>query len=125
VKLLDHLGLVDIEPGPRLINIFRLSNRWRCIDEVEAVRLAELAREVMPQRRFERRENIAQQWGEAGSYNGDVGASVPPQRDGVHNGAVNSSNVPVKPKPIAVTRPRLMPRRVPSLPTMPWQDDGR
>ena len=29
LKLLDHLGLIDIEPGPRLVNIFRFSNRWR------------------------------------------------------------------------------------------------
>src|SRR6476469_9834637 len=46
LKLLDHLGLIDIEPGPRLVNVFRFSNRWRCIDAVEAVRLAALAREV-------------------------------------------------------------------------------
>jgi hypothetical protein len=48
LKLLDHLGLIDIEPGPRLVSIFRFSNRWRTIDEVEAVRLAALAREVKP-----------------------------------------------------------------------------
>ncbi|UFX47068.1 hypothetical protein HAP47_0010525 [Bradyrhizobium sp. 41S5] len=29
LKLLDHLGLIDIEPGPRLVNVFRFSNRWR------------------------------------------------------------------------------------------------
>src|SRR6478735_5766520 len=52
LKLLDHLGLIDIEPGPRLVNIFRFSNRWRTIDEVEAVRLAALAREVKPHRTF-------------------------------------------------------------------------
>ena len=51
LKLLDHLGLIEIEPGPRLVNVFRLSNRWRSIDEVEAVRLAALAREVKPHRR--------------------------------------------------------------------------
>jgi hypothetical protein len=39
VKLLDHLGLIDIEPGPRLVNVFRFSNRWRTVDAVEAVRL--------------------------------------------------------------------------------------
>jgi hypothetical protein len=50
LKLLDHLGLIEIEPGPRLVNVFRLSNRWRSIDEVEAVRLAALAREVKPHR---------------------------------------------------------------------------
>src|SRR5258705_9141977 len=95
VKLLDHLGLIDIEPGPRLINIFRLSNRWRTIDAVEAVRLAALAREVLPHRRFEKRREPK----------------------------------PVKPapapKPMTIARPRTMQRRVPSLPTMPWQDDGR
>jgi hypothetical protein len=48
LKLLDHLGLIEIEPSPRLVNIFRFSNRWRTIDEVEAVRLAALAREVQP-----------------------------------------------------------------------------
>ena len=26
LKLLDHLGLIDIEPGPRLVNVFRFSN---------------------------------------------------------------------------------------------------
>ena len=94
LKLLDHLGLIDIEPGPRLVNVFRFSNRWRTVDEVEAERLAALAREVKPHRTFERRE---------------------PK--------------PVKPpKPMPPTlageRPRVM-RRVPSLPTMPWHDDGR
>ena len=44
LKLLDHLGLIEIEPRPRLINVFRFSNRWRCIDEVEAQSLAALAR---------------------------------------------------------------------------------
>lgn len=29
LKLLDHLGLIDIEPGKRLVNVFRFSNRWR------------------------------------------------------------------------------------------------
>jgi hypothetical protein len=28
LKLLDHLGLIEIEPGPRLVNVFRLSRRW-------------------------------------------------------------------------------------------------
>lgn len=40
LKLLDHLGLIEIEPGPRLISTFRLSNRWRSVDAVEAKRLA-------------------------------------------------------------------------------------
>ena len=25
LKLLDHLGLIDIEPGPRLVNVFRFA----------------------------------------------------------------------------------------------------
>jgi hypothetical protein len=52
LKLLDHLGLIEIEPGERLVNVFRFSNRWRTIDAVEAKRLAELAREVKPHRTF-------------------------------------------------------------------------
>ena len=55
LKLLDHLGLIEIEPGPRLVNVFRFSNRWRTVDEVEAARLAALAREVKPHRTFEKR----------------------------------------------------------------------
>ena len=55
LKLLDHLGLIEVEPGPRLVNVFRFSNRWRIIDEVEAERLAELAREVKLCRTFEKR----------------------------------------------------------------------
>jgi len=27
LKLLDHLGLIEIEPGPRLVNVFRFSIR--------------------------------------------------------------------------------------------------
>ena len=94
LKLLDHLGLIEIEPGPRLVNIFRFSNRWRMVDEVEAVRLAALARELKPHRSFERRR--------------EPKVLKPPT-----------------PKPMTVERPRIMQRRVPSLPTMPWQDDGR
>jgi hypothetical protein len=91
LKLLDHLGLIEIEPGPRLVNVFRFSNRWRSIDEVEVVRLAALARELKPHRTF----------------------GKPPEPK------------PVKPpKLMVIERPRVM-RRVPSLPTMPWQDDGR
>ncbi len=55
LKLLDHLGLIDIEPGPRLVNIFRLSTRWRAIGAADVVRLAALARVVRLQRRFENR----------------------------------------------------------------------
>ena len=94
LKLLDHLGLIEIEPGPRLVNVFRFSNRWRIIDEVEAERLAELAREVKPHRRFERRREPKL-----------VKPSQPP-------------------KPMTVERRRAA-AAVPSLPTMPWQDDGR
>ena len=94
LKLLDHLGLIEIEPGKRLANIFKLSNRWRTIDEVEAARLAALARELKPHRTFEKRR-------------GPKPVKLP------------------KPKPMTVERPRVMQRRVPSLPTMPWQDDGR
>src|SRR3954462_8098822 len=54
LKLLDHLGLIEIEPGRRLVNVFRLSRRWCTIDEVEAKRRADLAREQMPCRRFQR-----------------------------------------------------------------------
>ena len=101
LKLLDHLGLIEIEPGPRLVNVFKLSNRWWTIDEIEAARLAALAREVQQHRRF----------------------GKPP------------GPKPLKPpKPMAVesattgeiTRgPKHVQRRVPSLPKMPWQDDGR
>ena len=94
LKLLDHLGLIEIEPGPRLVNVFRFSNRWRTVDEVEAVRLAALAREVKPHRRFEKRRE--------------------PRPD-----------TPPPPKPMAIERRRTMRRRTPSLPTMPWHDDGR
>ena len=94
LKLLDHLGLIEIEPGPRLVNVFRFSNRWRTVEEVEAKLLAELAREVKPHRTF----------------------GKPPEPKPVKQ---------PKPKPMTVARPRVVRRRVPSLPTMPWQDDGR
>ena len=100
LKLLDHLGLIEIEPGVRLENVFRLSDRWRTIDAVEAGRLAEVAREVQPHRRFERREPV-----------------------------VSNSPAPVKsPKPnspMTTARPRRVQRRVPSLPPLPWADDRR
>ena len=76
--------------------MFRFSNRWRTVDEVEAVRLAALARKMRPHRRFEQRREPK------------------PVRP-----------MPKAPKPMTVERPRIMQRRVPSLPTMPWQDDGR
>ncbi|MDI4239321.1 hypothetical protein OZ411_41770 [Bradyrhizobium sp. Arg237L] len=94
LKLLDRLGLIEIEPGKRLTNTFSLSNRWRSIDEVEAKRLAALAREVKPHRTF----------------------GEPPEPKPVK---------PPPPKPVTVERPRATQRRVPSLPTTPWQDDGR
>jgi hypothetical protein len=56
LKQLSALGLLDIQPGPRLVNVFRLSNGWRTITEAEAVRLSELAKQVKPHRTFERRE---------------------------------------------------------------------
>jgi hypothetical protein len=59
------------------------------------VRLAALAREVKPHRTF----------------------GKPPEPKPVK---------PPKPvRPMTVERPRVMQRRVPSLATMPWQDDGR
>jgi hypothetical protein len=102
LKLLDHLGLIEIEPGPRLVNVFRLSNRWRTVDAVEAVRLAALARELRAHRKFEkRREPKPNSPKLLGSF-----PKAPP------------------PKPMTTARPRTMQRRVPSLPTMPWHDDG-
>jgi len=41
------------------------------------------------------------------------------------SGRAASRWVPKPPKPMAVERPRVMQRGTPSLPTMPWQDDGR
>jgi hypothetical protein len=100
LKLLDHLGLIEIEPGPRLVNVFRFSNRWRIVDEVEAVRLAALARELRAHRKFERRRE-----------------PNPVKLAG--------SSVTEPPKLMTTARPRTMQRRVPSPPAMPWQNDGR
>ena len=96
LKPLDHLGLIEIEPGPRLVNVFRFSNRWRTIDEVEAARLAALARQVKPHRTFEKR------------------------REPVKPGSLDAKEhgPPKPPKPMTIERPRVMQRRVPSLPTM-------
>jgi hypothetical protein len=102
LKLLHGLGLIEIEPGPRLVNVFRFSNRWRTVDEVEAVRLAALARELRAHRKFERRREPKP----GKKLSSQKTVSAPP------------------PKPMTVERPRTMQRRVPSLPTMPWQDDG-
>jgi hypothetical protein len=33
--MLDHLGMIEIEPGERGGNRFRLSTRWRGIDGVK------------------------------------------------------------------------------------------
>jgi hypothetical protein len=49
--LLDGLGLIEIEVGPRLINVYRLSNRRRCIGADEAAQLVKLARESSPRAR--------------------------------------------------------------------------
>ncbi|KRR14756.1 hypothetical protein [Bradyrhizobium valentinum] len=107
LKLLDHLGLIEIEPGPRLVNVFRFSNRWRTVDEVEAKRLAALARELKPHRTFERRrEHLVK--------SRDL---EPKPRNGAK---VRSS--PPKPMTLARSVRPSMQRRVPSLPTMPWQD---
>jgi hypothetical protein len=91
LKLLDHLGLIDIAPGKRLVNVFRLSGRWRGIDAASAQRLAALARERKPHRTFERRRE----------------PQPPPKRE----------------QPVIAGR--RVQRPVPSLPTTPWQDDGR
>ena len=115
LKLLDHLGLIEVEPGPRLINIFRLSNRWRTIDEGEAVRLAELAREVMSGRRF--REAAGTQI-QRQATNSDRPSEFIGQ-------SINQSPPKSQQKPMTVARPRIMQRRVPSLPTMPCAADGR
>jgi hypothetical protein len=95
LKALDHLGMVEIEPGARLINRFKLSNRWRTIDGIAAVRLAELAKEQKPHRTFEKQRQLK---------------PVMPAP---------------APKPLTVERRRIEQRRMPSLPTTPWQDDGR
>jgi hypothetical protein len=105
LKLLHDLGLIEIEPGPRLVNIFRFSNRWRTVDEVEAQRLAALARELKPHRTFEKRREPK---------------PVKPRKP---KRAAETAGV--SQRPMTVARPRHMSRRVPSLPTMPWQDDGR
>jgi hypothetical protein len=88
--LANHIA---ISTATGVVNIFRLSNRWRTIDEIEAERLAALARELKPHRTFERR-------------------------------GPKLVKPPTPPKLMVIERPRIM-RRVPSLPTMPWQDDGR
>jgi hypothetical protein len=94
LKLLHGLGLIEVEPGVRLVGVYRLSNRWRCIDEGEAKRLAEAANEVQPRRRFEKRRE-----------------PKPP------------TPAPA-PKPMTIERPRVRRRQTPSLPQMPWADDG-
>jgi hypothetical protein len=50
LRLLDCLGLIDIEPGWRSANMFRLSNRWRTLDADEAAWRVKLARGSMRQR---------------------------------------------------------------------------
>ena len=61
-----------------MINVFWLSSRWRTFDEVDAVRLAALAREARSCRRFESRAGAGD--GEAAeAYAAHVGrrATVP------------------------------------------------
>ena len=102
LKLLDHLGLIEIEPGWRLVNVFRFSNRWRTVDEVEAVRLAALAREVKPHRTFEKRR-------EAKPVKPPKPKPMPSKWD---NNIVGAARRSISSAP---RRPRIMQRRVPSL----------
>jgi hypothetical protein len=95
LSMLVNLGLIEIQTGPRGGNVFRLSNRWRGIDEAEA---KELAREVKPHRTFEKRPEVSRE-------------------------RVAKLATLKLPKPMTVEQRRAR-RRVPSLPTMPWQDDG-
>jgi hypothetical protein len=60
LKALDALGWIDITPGPRSGNVFRLSNRWRTISEADAKRLVREAGAPMRQRRHERRREPVQ-----------------------------------------------------------------
>ncbi|MCA6108295.1 hypothetical protein [Bradyrhizobium cenepequi] len=117
LPMLVNLGLIEIERGPRGSNVFRLSNCWRSIDEVEAKRLAELVREVKPHRTFESKAKSSDGGKPSASSTGSTGTVSRPEK--------RRQPTPVKlPKPITVER-RPCRRRVPSLPTMPWQDDGR
>lgn len=43
LRTLEALGLIEIEIGVRCGNVFRMSDRWREIDEDEARRLVEQA----------------------------------------------------------------------------------
>jgi hypothetical protein len=58
LKAVIALGMVDVRPGPRLTNIFRLSRRWAAIDATAAGKLAEAAREVLAHRRFEKLQTL-------------------------------------------------------------------
>ena len=91
LKALDALGMIDIEPGPRAGNVFRLSNRWRTINANEAARLSREARKLLPQRRHERRR---------------VPVQPPPQQ--VIEPVATDGPVP------------FMERRPPSLPPLNW-----
>ncbi|MDI4237497.1 hypothetical protein OZ411_32290 [Bradyrhizobium sp. Arg237L] len=95
LPMLVNLGLIEIETGPRGGNVFRLSNRWRGIDEAEA---KELAREVKPHRAFEKGPEVSRE-------------------------RVAKLATLKLPTPMTGERRRYR-RQVPSLPTMPWQDDG-
>jgi hypothetical protein len=45
--------------------------------------------------------------------------------EGNNSKPAKTASNPKSPKPMTIARPRTIQRRVPSLPTMPWQDDGR
>ena len=46
LPMLEALGMIEIETGPRLGKVFSLSSRWSAIDAVEATRL--VGRESRP-----------------------------------------------------------------------------
>ena len=47
IRTLNCVGLIDIEPGPRLGRQYRLSDRWTAIrSETEVERLIAMAREI-------------------------------------------------------------------------------
>ena len=50
LRLLRSLGLIEVSAGRHLAGMYKLSDGWRAIDETEALRLLQLAREVRPVR---------------------------------------------------------------------------
>jgi hypothetical protein len=58
VKALVALGMIEVSPGKRLVGTYRISSGWRSIDARAAAQLVALAREPMPQRRFEKRQPL-------------------------------------------------------------------